>query len=350
MTAPLRDEQVPPHPLAADHPRPARVNRYVNRQGALVVALRRWLADPGSGAAARGPGPHGPGPRRALGPPPSPAEIIGTSGLRILAALALGFLVQVTVLGTLKHNRDQSIAYDELRLALAEGTAAVAPAGSGAPIEAGTPLARLTIPDIGVKEVVLSGTTSGVLRSGVGHRRDTVLPGQAGVSILMGRRMSYGAPFGRIGELAPGAQILVVTGQGEWAYRVLGSRRAGDPAPPALTPGSGRITLMTTVGPRFAPTDVLRVDADLEGPAAPAAMPAYSPATLPASERALAREPGALGSVTGWGVLLAAGSIGTVWLRVRWGRWQAWLVAVPTLGFLGIMVIGHASRLLPNLL
>ncbi|MFT2675577.1 hypothetical protein ACMWQR_28500, partial [Escherichia coli] len=43
----------------------------------------------------------------------------------------------------------------------------------------GVPVAILSIPQLGIDEVVAEGTTSGVLMKGPGHRRDTVLPGQA---------------------------------------------------------------------------------------------------------------------------------------------------------------------------
>jgi hypothetical protein len=38
------------------------------------------------------------------------------------------------------------------------------------------------------------------------------------------------------------------------------------------------------------------------------------------------------------------------WLRARWGRWQAWTVAVPVLGAFGVVLAGEIARLLPNLL
>lgn len=270
--------------------------------------------------------------------------VAAVASLNILAAMLLGFLAQVAVVGTLTHNRDQQVAYDDLRLSLAEGT------GPVGPVQPGTPVARLAIPAIGLKEVVLEGTASGVLRSGVGHRRDTVLPGQAGVSILMGRRTAYGGPFSQLGELKAGDSIEVTTGQGTAKFRVIGKRLAGDPGPPDLAAGGSRITFMTSAGPRFAPDGVLRVDADRESPGVPGEAPALSTTDLPRSERELAREPGALTPAAGWGMVLTLAAVATAWLRARWGRWQAWVVAIPTLGLLGITVADHTARLLPNLM
>ncbi len=134
---------------------------------------------------------------------PTPSEALTSAVLLTLAALLFGLFAQMTVIGTLQHNRDQQVAYDDLRLSIAEGTTPVGPV-EGAAVAKGAPIARLTIPAIGVKEVVLEGTTAGVLRSGIGHRRDTVFPGQVGTSILMGRRMTYGGPFSKLGSLSAG--------------------------------------------------------------------------------------------------------------------------------------------------
>ena len=228
---------------------------------------------------------------------------------------------------------------------MSSSTAPVGPV-EGKALDKGTPVARITIPSVGIKEVVLEGTTSGVTRSGIGHRRDTVLPGQAGLSVLMGRRMAYGGPFSQLGFLVKGDEIRVVTGQGEAVYAVVGVRKTGDPQP---APSTARLTLITTAGPRLTPDDVLRVDADLVGTPFPAATPAYTALSLPRDERAMQSEPHALTPILGWGILLAAAGVAVTWLRMQWGRWQAWLVGVPLLGWLGTALADQATRLLPNI-
>lgn len=282
------------------------------------------------------------------GPPVRPDQIM-KAALNIVAALLVAFFAQVTVIGTVTHSRDQQIAYDDLRLSLAEGTTAIGPV-EGDPVAKGTPIARITIPAIGLKEVVLEGTTAGVLRSGVGHRRDSVMPGQAGTSILMGHRFAYGGPFSQLADLNIGDTLEVTGGQGTAQFRVLGVRQAGDPVP-GLAAGGSRLTLATSTGNRLAPDGVVQVDADLMG-AAPFApvTPAFTPATLPPDERPMAKEPRALKYAVGWGILLVAAAVGGVWLRARWGRWQSWLSSVPALSLFGISVADNVVRLLPNLL
>lgn len=269
----------------------------------------------------------------------------------ILAVVGLSFLVHIGLIGAVQHDRDQAARYEELRGQLALATAPVGPVDAdGRPLASGTPVALLEIPSLGVDEVVGEGTSAGALMSGPGHRRDTAFPGQAGVSVIAGRRAAYGGPFASIGLLRGGDQLVVTTGQGRHVYRVTAVRRAGDPLPDAPAKGKGRLTLMTADGPPFLPTDVVRVDAELVTPAqeASARLPA---AALPANEETLAHDSSALIPLVLWGQLLLAAAVGCVWVRHRVGGWQAWVIAVPVLLAVGVQVADQAAAaLLPNLL
>ncbi|MFM9135808.1 MAG: class E sortase, partial [bacterium] len=278
-------------------------------------------------------------------------RFIAASALLTLGALCLGLLVCLVFVSQVIHARDQEVIYSDFRSALAN---ALAPVGQttieGAPLAPGDPVAVLQIPVLGVQEVVLEGTTSTVTQSGPGHKRDTVLPGQAGTSVIYGRQASYGGPFGQISLLEPGSTINVVTGQGEHQYSVIGVRRAGDPVLPPLEAGQGRLTLVTGDGPRYMPNDILRVDAALVSPVQPAPARFVTAASLDPSELAMSGDPAALVPALLWAQLLLIAAVGTVWLLMRWGRWQAWLVAVPVLLFVGISLANDVLRLLPNLL
>ncbi|HWH28246.1 MAG TPA: sortase [Mycobacteriales bacterium] len=270
-------------------------------------------------------------------------------------ALVLGALVLWTaVLSHVSHARSQRVAYADLRIDLAESTA---PTGQldqeGRPHPLGTPLGYLTIPELGLqREVFFEGTTSQVLASGPGHRRSTVLPGQAGTAILYGRAWSHGGPFGGLEDLATGTRIAVTTGQGEHTYAVTGRRRGGDraPAPPDAAAGEGRLTLVTAIGAPYAPADVVYVDADLTSDAVDAAPRAIAPRDLLESEQALAGDPSAWAAVFLAMQGLAFGALGTTWAARRWGRAQAWLVGFPVLGVLAVLAARSVLHLLPNLL
>ncbi|MFT7476062.1 MAG: sortase A [Verrucomicrobiales bacterium] len=95
--------------------------------------------------------------------------------------------------------------------------------------EGGEAVARINLPTIDMTKIVVQGVKVEDLRNGPGHYRGTVFPGQRGNSGIAGHRTTYGAPFNRIDELAPGDEIRVSTIQGEHVYRVLPASEAYAP-------------------------------------------------------------------------------------------------------------------------
>ena len=266
--------------------------------------------------------------------------------LAILGAVLLCFAAHVAVFGAIVHERDQQRAYDALRHELANGTAPVSALGEdGRLLPAGTPLAILEIPRLGVSEVVLEGTSAETTAAGVGHLRTTPLPGQRGTSVLFGRSAAYGAPFGTIDELRAGERITVTTGQGVHEYRVTGVRRAGDQYRP---PPAG-LTLTTADGPAFLPTDVLRVDAVLASDPQPSDGPAPRFA-VPDEERIMAGDVTALVPLTIWILALAVVAVALVAVRERLGRGRTWVIGAPIVIALGMTAADTAAALLPNLM
>lgn len=270
--------------------------------------------------------------------------------LGIFAVLTLSFLFELTVLGNLRHDRDQAQLADEFRSALANAVAPVGPLDdANKPLASGTPVALLEIPQLHLREVVVEGTSSGTLMSGPGHRRDTPLPGQVGISVIAGRRATYGGPFHSLDQLHPRDRITVTTGQGTHSFTVLDVRHAGDRVPPPLSRGQGRLMLVTTDGPALQPTDVIRVDAALVTPVQ--VRPAQLPSTaVPAADALLVGDNSALLAVVGWSVLLVGVAIATVWVRFVTGLWQAWVIGLPVLVTIGLAVSDEIAALLPNLL
>jgi sortase A len=283
----------------------------------------------------------------------APAVQVITTAITIVSVALLGFSVYIGFAARLHYDRAQLVAYADFRKDLALGTAPVGQTKPTDPkklLDLGTPVALLTIPRLRLNEVVFEGTTGGVLENGPGHRRDTVLPGQAGASVIMGRSSMYGGPFAGLARLVPDDTFTVTTGQGVHHYRVLDVRRKGMPTPPAPARGTGRLVLATAYGSPFAPTDVLRVDAEQTSPVQPNARLVFGASQLPPTEQALATDQGAWYTLVllGEGLVIAAGLI--AWARTSWGAWQAWIVALPVVGFLGIATADQAARLLPNLM
>ncbi|MFE5815318.1 sortase [Streptomyces sp. NPDC056479] len=293
----------------------------------------------------------GPGRARPARPTAGPGLRIASAALSILAALLLGFVADAGLVSDLRQARDRQVDHAAFRVALANGTAPVGQsAGGGRAPEAGEPVAILAIPELGVREVVHEGTTAADLTHGPGHRRDTPLPGQSGVSVIMGRQAAYGGPFRRLGELSTGDTFTVTTGQGKHTYRVIGPRRAGDPQPAVPAAEKGRLTLITADGTPFMPRGILRVDADLVSTVQPTPTPAVASGALPEEEKPMATQQSAWLPLVLWGQALTLAAAGLAWAHARWGRRHTWVVGVPLLGALGLAVADQTLLLLPNLL
>lgn len=285
--------------------------------------------------------------------PLAPRDARWAAGVAITAVsvLLLGFFAQAVVFSGLQHQRDLVAGYDELRSSLAKGETPVGQLDvNGDLVTAGTPVALLQIPRLGLSEVIREGTTAAVLRSGPGHRRDTVMPGQAGTSVIMGRQTSFGGPFANLARLQPGDTLTVTTGQGVAGYTVYGLRRAGDPLPSDGTVGEGRLELVTADGPPLFPTGVLYVDAAQSTTVQPASGRVLTYPALPTDERALGSD------ASGWPLAIAAtitvlALIGaTAWLWRRWGWRWAWLIGAPMLLAGGVIATTLIVDTLPNLL
>lgn len=277
------------------------------------------------------------------------AVVTRYAGVALCAlAIAVGcFLAEVTVLGGFQQSHDQQLEYDALRDELANSIAPISGYDYlGNPLKLGAPVALLSVPQIGLTEVVDQGTTSAVLDAGPGHVRNTVMPGQAGVCEIYGREATYGGPFRYINQLDVGETISITTGQGLSTYKVIDIRYAGSPEK-STVPGQGYLILATATGTPFMPNGVVWVDAVLTskiqqnpgGPAVP---------TSPA-ENVLAGDPGAGTAIFWWSEVLIAATAAAFYLRNRWGRLQTWLVGAPVLGFVGLTLADHIARLLPNL-
>lgn len=304
---------------------------------------------------AAGPGADRPPPlprgRPAAGSSQAVAQALGAS-LLIVALTALGFVAWVGLFSRLHYDKAQLNAYDALRVELASGTAPIGPTVPNNPsqlLPGGSPVAVLSIPAIGLRTVVLQGTTSSVLEDGPGHRRNTPMPGQVGISVILGRQTAYGGPFRNLTSAAPGDRIEVVTGQTVASYTVIDLRRAGDPLPAAVPDGGGRLILVTADGSPLDPTGILYVDAELTSKPQPSPGVVLNSYMSP-TEDAMANDPQAWLPVALWGQVLVLVAVTLSWLWSAWGKWQTWLIAVPIIGFIVLSVADQATRLLPNLL
>lgn len=133
--------------------------------------------------------------------------------------------------------------------------------------EIGTSLGRMTIPAIGIDEVMFEGWDRETLKKGPGHMPGSPVPGQPGNAVVSGHRTTYGRPFYDLDLLEEGDVIEVETAVGRHVFEVRRSLVV-DPTDVWVTeniPGSW-ITL-TTCHPRFSAAERLIIQAELvEGP------------------------------------------------------------------------------------
>ena len=270
--------------------------------------------------------------------------------LTLLGMVLLSLVADLTVLGGLRHHRDQRVKFDRLRADLAN---AVAPVGAtnfdGRIYAPGTPIGELVIPKVGLRQVFSEGTSANVLIAGPGHRRDTVLPGQAGTSVLMARRSAFGGPFGSIARLHPGDEIQAVTGQGTQLYRVSAVRRQSQAEDLRVDASSNRLLLVTAGGAPLIPSNLIVVQADLVSSVRPTPQRVIGPAAIAQSEQVMASDQHAWVGLVFWLQGLLAAALGFVFARARWGGWQAWIVGAPVSALLVVQAANQAALLLPNL-
>jgi sortase A len=269
------------------------------------------------------------------------------TALLLLSLSALWLLAYAVGLSGLQERSAQHRLYSSIRYSLSQELVPL-----GGAITPGTPVAVLNAPEAGLtRAVVVEGTTSGVLRDGPGHQQDTALPGQAGVSVIMGRSVTFGAPFRQVPSLRVGDPITVTTGQGTFHYTVTDVRGNGDPLPPTLGATASRLTLVTSRGSgwlgRWAPSSPVFVDATMTGQVQPA--PSGRPTSIIPAATEMHADTGGLVDLVLWLQALVVVGAAVVWARTRWGGWQVWLAGTPVVLAVIWAISSETLRLLPNL-
>jgi len=287
------------------------------------------------------------GPRRPRARRESTGPVaVLSSASTMVALVCLWVLLQMLVLSGFSQARDQELLYERFRQDIAAATASIGPT-----TPPGEPVALLSIPRLRFSQVVVEGTASGDTLAGPGHLRKTVLPGQVGTSVVMGRAVTYGGPFGDLDELVVGDEITVRMAQGEVSFDVVNIRRAGDPYSQPLAAGAARLTLETAEGDgrlaALTPNEVLYVDADAPKGFIP---PSGLPTAVPTPELLMERDTGAFPLLALHLALLLAAALGVVAARQRWSAALVWVVAAPVALALAWSTTDVVMRLLPNVM
>ena len=273
-------------------------------------------------------------------PPVNRRRVVGLVLVGLGAFVGL-FLLYLFGASRIVEIRSQRLLTPEFRALTQQGPASVAD-WRPAP---GQPVALLSIPSIGVQKIVVEGTSASELTQGPGHLRTSPLPGQAGNSVVAGRRTTFGAPFRRIGELRPGDRVEVTTGQGAFTYTV----KVVEPVTPGQLDVIGasktnELTLVTSA-PAYSASGRLAVIATLT--TAPATDPPTVTQVVPESETGLTGEPGKAAPLVLWIEVLVAACVAGAWYSRRISPRVARLLMTPVVVALLWGAFGLLARLLP---
>jgi sortase A len=210
----------------------------------------------------------------------------------------------------------------------------------------GKAAAVLEIPAIGLRDVVVEGTTSTDLQQGPGLMPATSFPGAAGEAVIAGRKLTYGAPFASIDHLRPGDRISVVDFLGSFQYVVTGdSVVPPGKSLPVLHSNLGLLALVTS-DQSIPPSGFFVVQARLDGN--PVKPPTGPPKPAVGSELALGGDSSALVGLLGWGIGLVLLLVLTVIAYRRTGRsLLVYVLSTPVLLPVALFTFENAARLLP---
>lgn len=289
------------------------------------------------------------------------------------ALISVGVLILLFVVyqlwGTgLKHDREQESLRSRFAAELASPTTALPASASPSPPENSDPpgqsvcdacAALISIPKIGLDEVVVEGVEVDDLKKGVGHYPYTKMPGEAGNAALAGHRTTYGAPFNGLDELTMGDAISVTTRAGTFRYNVMEKMIVTPETVEVLDNTADNRLTLTTCHPKLSAEKRLIIVAHLVGsPVDSPAIPADTVATTkPRYGDQLAAgldRPGLSGGAAGnrpaiaWALIAASVWLGA-WAFGRWSgrRWLAYIVGGPLFFVALFLFFENVARLLP---
>jgi LPXTG-site transpeptidase (sortase) family protein len=211
----------------------------------------------------------------------------------------------------------------------------------------GAPAAVLTIPEIGVHQVVVQGSGPSQTADGPGLMTGTARPGTIGNAVIVGRRYTGGAPFGKLDRLVRGDRFTLAAGLGKLSYVVTktGTVTPGhlDPASPVNHP---QLTIVTN-GSSFASNELYYVVARQLTVPGVAGKPRHRPALV---ELGLTGDTSALVPALLLGVLYVGFVTGTViaYRRRRDQSWTVYLLTTPIILALALEWFSFLYLLLPS--
>jgi sortase A len=261
--------------------------------------------------------------------------LVGAGGLLVAFLLYLYFFTPLTA------SRNQQ----RLAQSLVGQPLAVFRLVNGPPPREGSAVAVLEIPELGVHQIVVQGTSAADLMNGPGLMPGTALPGTVGNAVIAGRRTTFGGPFGAIGSLKKGEQIHVVDGAGTFNYRVTRVFTVAEGKQDVVLPSTHNRLTLVTANSSFYPTGRLVVQASLVGtPYADTGVVV----TIPSYELGLSGDAAAGGLAVLWSLITVIVLVAAAFAVWRWRRpWIVYLFTAPVLMMCGLFACESVARALP---
>jgi len=110
----------------------------------------------------------------------------------------------------------------------------------------GDNIGSLTIPALNRKLTMLQGTGDNVLKKGVGHFTQSVLPGEKDNCVISGHRETT---FRQLNKLKVGNLLIVQTSAGTFTYKVSGTRIVDKDDKTVIVPTKNAVLTLTTCYP-----------------------------------------------------------------------------------------------------
>jgi LPXTG-site transpeptidase (sortase) family protein len=189
---------------------------------------------------------------------------------------------------------------------------------------------------------VIEGSKAEQLAQASGHLIGSALPGQPGVSAILGRSQTYGAEFKNLDQLIVGDEVVVTTGQGVHTYEVIDItvRSARDAA---AFQGEGHMLILATV---VNSSDRLVVRATLTSPVFPAGEATDHQTSL--DELGLAGDSSSWSDLALWMLIAALLAAGFPVIVNQVGRRVGWLVVAPIAMWVALEVWTAISLMSPS--
>ncbi len=115
-------------------------------------------------------------------------------------------------------------------------------------LKKGEKIGELTIPRLNETYPIYEGTSSDILKKGVGHYSRSALPGEANNSILSGHRDTF---FKGLEELKKFDELIVKTNAGSFLYKIKKIRIVDDEDQTVITPKPKATLTVTTCYPFY---------------------------------------------------------------------------------------------------